>query len=164
MSQVSYKQDLVARARRVVVKVGSAVISDAGGLRPEIIASLAAEVDAQVGAGREVVVVRSGAIVAARARLKKLGGAGVAARQAAAATGQIELMGEWARAFGAVGRTVAQLLLTHQDLAERARRTNAIHTIQTLLEAGVMPIVNENDTVAVEEIRMGANDLLSSLG
>ena len=72
-------------------------------------------------------------------------------------------MGEWARAFGAVGRTVAQLLLTHQDLAERMRRNNAIHTIQTLLEAGVIPIVNENDTVAVEEIRMGDNDVLSSL-
>ena len=87
----------------------------------------------------------------------------MAARQAAAATGQIELMGEWASAFGAVGRTVAQLLLTHQDLAERARRNNAIHTIQTLLDAGVIPIVNENDTVAVEEIRMGDNDVLSSL-
>ena len=163
MSQVSYKQEFIARARRVVVKIGSAVVSDAGGLRPEIIARLAAEIDTIVRAGREVVVVTSGAIVAGRARLEKLGGAGVAARQAAAATGQIELMGEWARAFGAVGRTVAQLLLTHQDLAERARRTNAIHTIQTLLEAGVMPIVNENDTVAVEEIRMGDNDVLSSL-
>src|SRR5580704_2882212 len=163
MSQVSYKQEFIARARRVVVKIGSAVVSDAGGLRPEIIARLAAEIDTIVRAGREVVVVTSGAIVAGRARLEKLGGAGVAARQAAAATGQIELMGEWARAFGAVGRTVAQLLLTHQDLADRARRNNAIHTIQTLLEAGVIPIVNENDTVAVEEIRMGDNDVLSSL-
>ena len=108
-------------------------------------------------------VVTSGAIAAGRARLEKLGGGGVAARQAAAATGQIELMSEWARAFAVVGRTVAQLLLTHQDLAERARRSNAINTIQTLLEAGVVPIVNENDTVAVEEIRMGDNDVLSSL-
>src|SRR5216683_4348115 len=163
MSQVSYKEGLVGRARRVVVKVGSAVLSDADGLRPEVIARLAAEIDALVREGREVVVVTSGAIVAGRARLTKLGGAGMAARQAAAATGQLELMAEWARAFGAVGRTVAQLLLTHQDLAERARRNNAIHTIQTLLEAGVIPIVNENDTVAVEEIRMGDNDVLSSL-
>ena len=108
-------------------------------------------------------VVTSGAIAAGRARLEKLGGAGLAARQAAAATGQIELMSEWARAFAVVGRTAAQLLLTHQDLAERARRSNAINTIQTLLEAGVVPIVNENDTVAVEEIRMGDNDVLSSL-
>ena len=163
MSQVSYKEGLVGRARRVVVKVGSAVLSDADGLRPEVIARLAAEIDVLVREGREVVVVTSGAIVAGRARLTKLGGPGMAARQAAAATGQIELMAEWARAFGAVGRTVAQLLLTHQDLAERARRNNAIHTIHTLLEAGVIPIVNENDTVAVEEIRMGDNDVLSSL-
>src|SRR6202167_693302 len=163
MSQLSYKQELLPRAHRVVVKIGSAVLSDAGGLRPEVIARLAAEIDAQIRAGREVVVVTSGAIVAGRARLEKLGGAGMAARQAAAATGQIELMSEWARAFGAVGRTVAQLLLTHQDLAERARRNNAINTIQTLIEAGVIPIVNENDTVAVEEIRMGDNDVLSSL-
>ncbi|MGZ6243513.1 MAG: amino acid kinase family protein, partial [Candidatus Binataceae bacterium] len=99
MSQVSYKQEFIARARRVVVKIGSAVVSDAGGLRPEIIARLAAEIDTIVRAGREVVVVTSGAIVAGRARLEKLGGSGVAARQAAAATGQIELMGEWARAF-----------------------------------------------------------------
>src|ERR1700693_6006680 len=93
MSQVSYKQEFIARARRVVVKIGSAVVSDAGGLRPEIIARLAAEIDTIVRAGREVVVVTSGAIVAGRARLEKLGGAGVAARQAAGATGQIEVVG-----------------------------------------------------------------------
>src|SRR6202795_2007144 len=115
MSQVSYKGELLPRVHRVVVKIGSAVVSDAGGLRPEVIARLAAEIDALVREGREVVVVTSGAIVAGRARLTKLGGPGMAARQAAAATGQIELMAEWARAFGALGRTVAQLLLTHQD-------------------------------------------------
>jgi glutamate 5-kinase len=163
MSQLNYKADLIARARRVVVKVGSAVLSDADGLRAGVIANLAAGMDAAMSAGREIIVVTSGAIAAGRARLGKLGGAGMAARQAAAATGQIELMAEWARAFGACGRSVAQLLLTHHDLAERARRNNAIHTIQTLLEAGVVPIVNENDTVAVEEIRMGDNDVLSSL-
>src|SRR5258708_38696207 len=114
MAQVSYKQEFVAGARRVVIKIGSAVVSDAGGLRPEIIAHLAAEIDAIVRAGREVVVVTSGAIVAGRARLEKLGGAGVAARQAAAATGQIELLGARARPFGAGGRTRAQLPLTPQ--------------------------------------------------
>ena len=163
MSQLSYKRELAARARRVVIKIGSAVLSDAGGLRPEIIAGLAAEIDLQIRREREIVVVTSGAIAAGRARLGKLRGAAIAARQAAAAAGQIELMREWARAFGAVDRTVAQLLLTHQDVAERGRRSNATHTIQTLIEAGVVPIVNENDTVAVEEIRMGDNDVLSSL-
>ncbi len=163
MSQLSYKAELVARARRVVIKIGSAVVSEADGLRPEIIGRLAAEIDELMRAGRETIIVTSGAIAAGRARLSRLGGPGIAARQAAAATGQIELMSEWARAFGACGRPVAQLLLTHQDVAERARRGNAIHTIQTLLAAGVVPIINENDTVAVEEIRMGDNDVLSSL-
>ncbi|MGH7881196.1 MAG: glutamate 5-kinase, partial [Candidatus Binataceae bacterium] len=97
-----------------------------------------------------------------RARLGRRG-TSMAERQAAAATGQIELMRQWARAFDAHGRLVAQILLTHQDLAERKRRDNAVHTIQALLAAGVLPIVNENDTVAVEEIRMGDNDVLSSL-
>jgi glutamate 5-kinase len=163
MSQLSYKRELTARARRMVVKIGSAVLSDAGGLCPEIIGSLAAELDSLIRHGREIVVVTSGAIAAGRARLGKLRGAAIAARQAAAAAGQIELMREWARAFGMVDRTVAQLLLTHQDVAERGRRNNAVHTIQSLIEAGVVPIVNENDTVAVEEIRMGDNDVLSSL-
>lgn len=163
MPQLSYKADLIPHARRVVVKVGSAVLSNADGLHLDVIASLAAEIDAAISAGREIIVVTSGAIAAGRARLRKLRGAGIAERQAAAAAGQIELMAEWARAFGARGRTVAQILLTHHDLAERPRRNNAIKTIQTLLEAGVVPIVNENDTVAVEEIRMGDNDVLSSL-
>src|SRR5208283_2716424 len=116
-----------------------------------------------VRAGYEIVIVTSGAVAAGRARLSKLHGATIAARQAAAATGQIELMSAWARAFAVHGRTVAQILLTHQDLAERRRRQNANQTISELLGAGVIPIVNENDTVAVEEIRLGDNDVLSSL-
>jgi glutamate 5-kinase len=112
--------------------------------------------------GREVVLVTSGAIAAGRARLGRRAST-IAERQAAAATGQIELMRQWAKAFDAHGRTVAQLLLTHQDLAERKRRLNAVHTIESLFAAGVIPVVNENDTVAVEEIRMGDNDVLSSL-
>ena len=163
MSQLGYKAAIVERARRVVVKVGSAVLSDHDGLRVDVIDALAGEVDALVRGGREVVVVTSGAIVAGRARLGRLGGAAIAARQAAAATGQIELMTQWAAAFKRRDRAVAQLLLTHQDLAERRRRANATQTIRSLLEAGVVPIVNENDTVAVEEIRMGDNDVLSSL-
>jgi glutamate 5-kinase len=73
------------------------------------------------------------------------------------------LMRQWAKAFDVRGQTIAQLLLTHQDVAERPRRLNAVHTIRALLAADVLPVVNENDTVAVEEIRMGDNDVLSSL-
>jgi glutamate 5-kinase len=163
MSQLNYKESTVARARRVVIKVGSAVLSEAAGLRLDVIERLANQIEAAVRAGMEIVIVTSGAVAAGRARLSKLHGATIAARQAAAATGQIELMSAWARAFGAHDRAVAQILLTHQDLAERRRRANANTTISELLGAGVIPIVNENDTVAVEEIRLGDNDMLSSL-
>ncbi len=164
MSQLIYKPELVAKARRLIVKVGSAVLSDSDGLRADVIAAIARQVDSLARDGREVVIVTSGAIAAGRARLglhKR--GSTIAARQAEAATGQIELMATYAASFGAHGRTVAQVLLTHQDLAERNRRTNARQTIATLLGAGVIPIINENDTVAVEEIRLGDNDVLSSL-
>jgi glutamate 5-kinase len=99
MSQLGYKAALVERARRVVVKVGSAVLSDADGLRADVIANIAAEIEALTRAGREVIVVSSGAIAAGRARLGKLRGQEMAARQAAAATGQIDLMAQWAQAF-----------------------------------------------------------------
>jgi glutamate 5-kinase len=162
MSQLNYKRAVIESARRIVIKIGSAVLSDNDGLRREVIGDLARQIDAIITAGREVVLVTSGAVAAGRARLGRRGTT-IAERQAAAATGQIELMRQWARAFDACGRTVAQLLLTHEDLAERKRRSNAIHTLETLLDTGVIPIINENDTVAVEEIRMGDNDVLSSL-
>jgi glutamate 5-kinase len=162
MPQIDYKSEAVTPARRVVIKVGSAVLSDASGLRADVIDDLAGQIDSIVRAGREVILVTSGAIAAGRTRLGRLGSS-IAERQAAAATGQIELMRLWAKAFDARGRTIAQLLLTHQDVAEPKRRNNAVHTIQALIAAGVVPVVNENDTVAVEEIRMGDNDVLSSL-
>ena len=159
---MNYKEAIIGPLRRLVVKVGSAVLSDPNGLRADVIANLARQIDAIIRDGREVVLVTSGAIAAGRARLGRRAST-IAERQAAAATGQIDLMRQWAKAFDAHGRTVAQLLLTHQDLAERKRRLNATRTIESLFAAGVIPIVNENDTVAVEEIRMGDNDVLSSL-
>ena len=162
MPQVDYKVREIPRIRRLVIKVGSAVVSDPDGLRADVIDNLAGQIDAVVRGGREVVLVTSGAIAAGRVRLGRHS-ATIAERQAAAATGQIELMRLWAKSFDARGRTIAQLLLTHQDVAERKRRLNAVHTIETLIAANVIPVVNENDTVAVEEIRMGDNDVLSSL-
>ena len=162
MSQLDYKRALIAPAQRLVVKVGSAVLSDRDGLRVATFDHLAAQIDAVMRTGREVVLVTSGAIAAGRARLGHHG-TSIAERQAAAATGQIELMRQWAKAFDPRGRIVAQLLLTHQDLAERKRRANAVHTLEVLLAAKVVPIINENDTVAVEELRLGDNDVLSSL-
>ena len=164
MSQLIYKPDIVAKAHRLVVKVGSAVLSDADGLRDEVIAQIARQADSIARDGREIVLVSSGAVAAGRARLHlHKRGSTMAARQAEAAAGQIELMATYSRHFRAHDRTAAQILLTHQDLAERRRRVNARQTISTLLAAGAIPIVNENDTVAVEEIRLGDNDMLSSL-
>jgi glutamate 5-kinase len=163
MSHLLYKADLLARTRRVVVKVGSAVLSDRGGLRCDVISRLAAEVDHLMTRGYEVVLVTSGAIAAGRARLGAPLNASIAMRQAAAAAGQIALMAQYAQAFAAHQRNIAQILLTHSDIAERLRRNNARHTIETLLQHGIIPIINENDTVAVEEIRFGDNDNLSAL-
>src|SRR5579885_110880 len=162
-SQLIYKADLLRHVRRVVVKVGSAVLSDAGGLRTDVIARLAADIDHLMRRGYQVVLVTSGAIAAGRARLGAPVNASIALRQAAAAAGQIALMTQYAQAFAAHRRHIAQILLTHSDIAERTRRNNARHTIETLLQHGIIPIINENDTVAVEEIRFGDNDNLSAL-
>ena len=108
-------------------------------------------------------IVTSGAVAAGRARLSKLHGATIAARQAAAATGQIELMSAWARAFGGARSQRRADLADPSGFGGAAPSQNANQTVTELLGAGVIPIVNENDTVAVEEIRLGDNDVLSSL-
>jgi len=162
--QRAHKQALVARARRVVVKIGSNVLAGDGGLREERLGALAREIAALVAGGRQVVVVTSGAVAAGAAHAPEPGGArGIEWRQAAAALGQIGLMAAYERAFAAHERQVAQVLLTHADLANRRRYLNARHTLRALLDLGVVPIVNENDTVAVEELKFGDNDNLSAL-
>jgi uridylate kinase len=162
--QRAHKQGLVARARRAVVKIGSNVVAGSDGLREERLRALADEIATLVAAGRQVVVVTSGAVAAGAARLGRAGGGrGIEWRQAAAALGQIGLMAAYERAFAGHGRQVAQVLLTHADLANRRRYLNARHTLRALLDLGVVPIVNENDTVAVEELKFGDNDNLSAL-
>jgi len=155
----------VADARRIVVKIGSGVLADAaGGLDRGRIEALVADVATLRAGGRSVVVVTSGAVAAGVARL------GLAQRpriiphkQAAAAVGQIGVMAAYEAAFGARGLRVAQILLTRDDLANRRRYLNAKHAMMALLEWGVVPVVNENDTVVVEEIKLGDNDNLSAL-
>jgi glutamate 5-kinase len=163
MSHLIYKPELLAHTRRIVVKVGSAVLSDRSGLRCDVIQRLTADLDHLMGRGYQVVLVTSGAIAAGRARLGAPLNASITMRQAAAAAGQIALMAQYAQAFAAHQRHIAQILLTHSDLAERTRRNNARHTIETLLQHAIIPIINENDTVAVEEIRLGDNDNLCAL-
>jgi glutamate 5-kinase len=149
--------------RRLVVKVGSGLVSNDIGADPERIAALATEI-AAVRSGREVTLVTSGAIATGTGRL------GLAERprsipekQAAAAVGQAALMWQYEAAFKTHGLPVGQVLLTAQDIADRTRYLNARNTLMTLLRFGVVPIVNENDTVAVDEIKVGDNDNLSAL-
>lgn len=153
------------RVRRLVVKVGSGLIaSPRTGLAPERIELLVDQVASLKAKGLEVVLVSSGAIVAGIARL----GMGrhphsIPEKQAAAAVGQSALMWLYERAFGTHNHKVAQVLLTQDDLSHRHRYLNARNTLLTLLRYGVVPVVNENDTVAVDEIKVGDNDNLSAL-
>jgi glutamate 5-kinase len=152
-------------ARRVVVKVGSSVLaSHARGINTRRIGLLARECAALAGEGYELALVSSGAIASGLAPLGlRERPRSLPLKQAAAAVGQSRLMWAYHRAFEAQGRCVAQVLLTGDDLARRARFLNARHTMMTLLELGVVPIINENDTVAVDEIKFGDNDTLASL-
>ena len=164
----------LAQARVVVVKVGSAVLADAHGLNVAVLTDLAAQLAALralsvpgLAEPRRVVLVSSGAVAAGRAALAAHGQhvdtAGLAARQAAAAVGQGQLVRAWDKAFYAHGVPTAQVLLTRDDLRARQRFLNASNTFAELLHWGVLPVVNENDTVSVSELKFGDNDCLSSL-
>ena len=160
------KKSILSKARRVVIKVGSAVLtSSGGGLDQKRIEQLAGEIVSIMDERREVVLVSSGAIAAGLAKLglKKTKGMPLPLKQAAAAVGQSGLMWMYEKTFGAHGKKVAQVLLTREDLSNRSRFLNARNTLHTLLEYGVIPIINENDTVAVDEIKFGDNDNLSGM-
>ena len=152
-------------ARRVVVKVGSGLITAPGeGPDAARIASLADDIAAAVAAGREMALVSSGAIVTGMARLKMAARPrSIPEKQAAAAVGQSALMWHYEQAFSRHGLRVGQVLLTGQDISDRSRYLNARNTLLTLLAFGVLPIINENDTVAIDEIKVGDNDNLAAL-
>jgi glutamate 5-kinase len=153
----------VRRARRIVVKVGSGVLTHEGRVRTRVFGDLARQLSALCDQGREVVLVSSGAIaMGSRALGWSHPGRSIPEKQAAAAVGQIDLFETYRRRFARRGRKVAQILLTRSGLQDRERFLNARHTFQTLIDLGVVPIVNENDTVATEEIRFGDNDNLSA--
>ena len=155
----------VADARRLVVKIGSALVVDAAAAEPRVawLAGLAADIAELRGRGTEVIVVSSGAIALARRKL------GLTSRrlrleekQAAAAVGQIRLAEAWSEALSAHGLTAAQLLLTLDDTEDRRRYLNARATLTTLLGLGCVPVINENDSIATTEIRFGDNDRLAA--
>ena len=149
---------------RLVIKVGSSLLVDAAGPRRAWLADLVAEIAAAKARGQQVIVVSSGAIAlgARRLGLDKGGRGSLADAQAAAAVGQIALSGLWAELLGAHGLTAAQLLLTLEDLEDRRRYLNVTATLGRLLDAGAVPVINENDSVATQEIRFGDNDRLAA--
>ena len=154
-----------ATCPRLVVKVGSALlVTSDGGVRRDWLAGLAADLAGRTRAGQQVAVVSSGAIAlgARRLGLVKGGRASLEDAQAAAATGQIALAGIWAELLHAEGLTAAQMLVTLDDLEDRRRYLNASATLGRLLSLGVVPVINENDSVATEEIRFGDNDRLAA--
>ncbi len=158
------RDKLLGQAKRIVIKIGSSLIaSRAEGLRPQQIERLADEIAGLRTQGREILVVSSGAIVSGIRKLQlKDYPKSLPVKQAAAAVGQSRLMWAYEKAFERLNIQVAQILLTHQDLADRRRFLNARHTLAALIGFGIVPIINENDTVAVDEIRVGDNDTLAS--
>lgn len=158
------RKEVVDRAQRVVIKVGSSVLTSSRGLDLGIINRLCDEVSMLREQGRQVVIVSSGAITSG---IRKVGLSEmpktIPQKQAAAAVGQGSLIQAYEHAFGQYNLKVAQVLLTSDDLTNRRRYLNARHTLQTLLEWGIIPVVNENDTVVVSEIKFGDNDNLSAL-
>jgi glutamate 5-kinase len=154
-----------ATTPRLIVKIGSALLVDAdGSVRRDWLVGVAADIAARTRDGQQVAVVSSGAIAlgARRLGLPKGGRASLEDAQAAAATGQIALSQGWAEILANVGLTAAQMLVTLGDLEDRRRYLNAAATLDRLLGLGVVPIINENDSVATEEIRFGDNDRLAA--
>ncbi len=161
----SYRQDSPVAPQRLVVKVGTRLLTHSSGrLNPDYIESLVAQMAGLYEQGNEIILVSSGSIGAGMGRLKmKRRPSSIPEKQAAAAVGQGLLVQIYERMFSEHGITVAQVLLTRTDLVSRRRYINARNTICCLLNWGVVPVINENDTVSAEEIKFGDNDQLSAL-
>ena len=160
----SSREAMLKPVNRAVVKIGSGVLTARNGLNRRVLRGLADDVCALREKGIEVILVSSGAIASG---LKKIGMAkrpeSISQQQAVAAIGQSSLMRAWEKAFDRHGQKVAQILITRDDLNHRGRYLNARNTIFTLLSWRIIPIINENDTVVVDEIKFGDNDNLSAM-
>ncbi len=159
------RKSYLDKSKRVVVKIGSAVLTGEDGLSLAVMESLAQEVVFLLKSGKEVILVSSGAVAAGKKRLglqsnRKLA---LKEKQGAAAVGQSSLMRSYEDIFDRLGYKVAQVLLTREDLSNRNRYLNVRNTILTLLEWNIIPVINENDTVSVEELRFGDTDTLGAL-
>lgn len=159
------KRDILTRARTWVIKIGSSLLTDNGkGLNLESIARWARQIAELQDQGLSVVLVSSGAVAEGVSRLGLPGRpSAIHEQQAAAAVGQMGLIQAYESQFKLFGKHTAQILLTHDDLSNRKRYLNARSTMKTLLDMGVIPVINENDTVVTDEICFGDNDTLAAL-
>lgn len=160
-----YRQTLFDKARRVVIKVGSAIITSDDGVDLEVIKNLVKEISFLHDSGREVILVTSGAVAAGKRKmnLSDTLDLTIKQKQALAAIGQSRLMHDYDEAFSKQNKTIAQILLTHSDLAHRKRYLNVRNTILALFDLGAIPVINENDTVSAEELKFSDNDNLGAL-
>jgi glutamate 5-kinase len=165
MSNKDIRRKILGQARRIVVKVGSSILASVEkGLRYEGFSHLSKEISDLKRQGYEIVLVSSGAIAAGMEKLGyKTRPQDITQKQATAAVGQTRLMNIYESYFSRYRQMVAQVLLTRDDLSHRRRFLNARNTLLTLLDLGIIPIINENDTVVVDEIKFGDNDNLSAL-
>ena len=163
-STLAKRKELLKPVRRAVVKAGSGVLTGRDGLNRKVINNLTNDICGLREKGIEVILVSSGAIASG---IRKIGlpkrPASISEQQATAAVGQSSLMMAYEKAFGRHGQMVAQILITRDDLNHRRRYLNARNTIFTLLSWGITPIINENDTVVVDEIKFGDNDNLGAM-
>ncbi|KQC08405.1 MAG: gamma-glutamyl kinase [Smithella sp. SDB] len=158
------RQNVLANTKTILIKVGSAVLTGSDGLDLKIIDSLVREMSDLAEAGYSIVLVTSGAIASGKHRLKITENLkSMPEKQAAAAIGQGRLMRVYSKSFEKNGHYVAQILLTLSDLTDRQRYLNIRNTLSTLMEWKTIPIINENDTVAVDEIKFGDNDNLAAM-
>jgi len=159
------RSKILSQVNCVVIKVGSSVLTSGGDdLRKEVFRDLAKSISMLKQRGYEIVIVSSGAIVAGRRNLGCVGKPrSIPQKQASAAIGQARLMWNYEGYFNKYKQKTAQVLLTHDDLSDRQRFLNARNTLFTLFQCGIIPIINENDSVVVDEIKFGDNDILSAL-
>jgi glutamate 5-kinase len=155
---------LIADARKIVFKFGSNTLADRDGrINPVFLEEIADQTAELIKTGKQIVIVSSGAQVAGLSTMDKWARKkDLHYRQALCAVGQVELMGAWKRAFETHGIHIAQILLTGDDFNDSIRTLNMRNTLFTLVDEGIIPIINENDTVSVEEIKIGDNDTLAA--
>ncbi|MCL1928938.1 MAG: glutamate 5-kinase [Treponema sp.] len=156
--------ELIAKARKIVIKFGSNTLAGSNGrINDTLLAEFAEQAFSLIKQGKQIVIVSSGAQVAGLSAMGKWERKrDIHYRQALCAVGQVKLMDAWERAFTPLGIHIAQILLTRDDFADNTRTLNMRNTLFTLVDEGIVPIINENDTVSVEEIKIGDNDTLAA--